>query len=203
MTLILIRMNQLLIISWILLRQSYATIVLANVPIRYDLSYHLQVNKGLRSYNKKLLEITKEHEQVALIEIDTDRKYDTRYGLHLNKLGKLLLTNKITQNIYSILGNEQKQSIVMSEKYEIQGDESEVDGRNSNQGNKGIINNEDVIKLTQNGVDKNGEERFNQDEDETTSASSDDKNDEERFSLINNKVLLSQELKCDGGGEGS
>jgi 16S rRNA U516 pseudouridylate synthase RsuA-like enzyme len=73
----------------------------------------------------------------------------------------------------------------MNEKYEIQGDESEVDGRNSNQGNKGIRNNEDIIKLTQNGVDKNGEGMFNQDEDET-SANSDDKNDEERFSLINN-----------------
>jgi hypothetical protein len=39
--------------------------------------------------------------------------------------------------------------MVMSEKYEIQGDESEVDGRNSNQGKKGIRNNEGIIKLTQ------------------------------------------------------
>jgi hypothetical protein len=84
--------------------------------------------------------------------------------------------------IYSILGSKQKQTTVMSEKYEIQGNESEVDRRNSNQGNKGVRNNEDIIKLTQNGVDKNSEERFNQDEDETTSDNSDDKNDEERFS---------------------
>jgi hypothetical protein len=84
----------------------------------------------------------------------------------------------------------------MSEKYEIQGDESEVGGRNSNQGNKGIRNNEDIIKLTQ-----NGEERFNQDEDETTSDNSDDKNDKERLSLINN-VILSQELECDGENKG-
>jgi hypothetical protein len=48
-------------------------------------------------------------------------------------------------------------------------------------------------KLTQ-----NGEERFNLDEDETTSDNSDDKNDEERFSLIDNNVILSQKLKCDG-----
>jgi hypothetical protein len=53
----------------------------------------------------------------------------------------------------------------MSGKYELQEDESEVNGRNSNQGNKGIRNNEDVMKLTQNGVDRNCEERFNQDED--------------------------------------
>jgi len=169
---------------------NHTNIVLANVPILYDL-YHSQVNMGIRYYNKKLMEITKEHKQVALIEIDIDRKY-TWHGLHFSKLGKLLLTNKITQTTYSVLGNKQKQSTVMSEKYEIQGDENEVDGRNSNQGNKGIRNNEDIIKLTQNGVDKNGEERFNQDEDETTSDNSDDKNDEERFSLIN-KVILSQE----------
>jgi hypothetical protein len=30
-------------------------IVLANVPLRYDLSYYSQINKGIRSYNKKLL----------------------------------------------------------------------------------------------------------------------------------------------------
>jgi len=57
-----------------------------------------------------------------------------------------------------MLSNKQKQSTIVSERYEIQGDESEVDGRNSNQGNKGIRNNEDIIKLTQNGIDKNGEE---------------------------------------------
>ena len=39
----------------------------------------------------------------------------------------------------------------MSEKYGVQGDESEVDGRNSHQGNKDISN------------DRNGEERFNLD----------------------------------------
>jgi len=43
------------------------------------------------------MEITKEHKQVALIEID--RKYHT-HGIHFNKLGKLLLTNKITQTMY-------------------------------------------------------------------------------------------------------
>ena len=86
------------------------------------------------------MEIAKEHKQVALIAIDIDRISHTRHGLHFNKLGKLLFSNKITQKIYSILGNEQKQSTAMSEKYEIQGDESEVDRRNSNQGNMDIRN---------------------------------------------------------------
>jgi len=56
---------------------NHTNIVLANVPTQYDLSYHSQVNKGIRSYNIKLREITKEHKQVALIETDIDRKYHT------------------------------------------------------------------------------------------------------------------------------
>jgi len=40
--------------------------------------------------------------------------------------------------IYLILGDKQKQSTVMREKYGNQEDESEVDGRNPNQVNKDI-----------------------------------------------------------------
>ena len=140
------------------------------------------------------MEITKKHKQVALIDIDIDRKY-TQHGLHFNKLGKLLFSNKITQAIYSVLGNKLKQSTVMSEKYEIQGDDSEAAGRNSNHGHKDYRNDEDTIKLIQNDADRNREEKHNQDEDETTS---DDKNDVREFSHINNKVAVSQELECDG-----
>jgi hypothetical protein len=79
---------------------NHTNIVLANVPIRYDLSYHSQVSKGIRSYNKKLIEIAKEHKQVAQTEIDIYRKYHTRHGLHFSKLGKLLFSKKIMRMIY-------------------------------------------------------------------------------------------------------
>ena len=78
------------------------------------------------------MEIPKEHKQIALIEIALDRKYRTWHGLCFNKLGKLLFSNKIIQTIYSILGNTFKWSIVISEKYGIQGDESDVDVKNFN-----------------------------------------------------------------------
>jgi len=74
----------------------------------------------------------------------------------------------------------------MSETYGVQGDESEVDGRNSHQGNKDISN------------DRNSEKRFNLDEDESTRENNSDKNDEEKFRQINSKVIVSQELECDG-----
>ena len=90
----------------------------------------------------------------------------------------------------------------MSEKYGNQGDEIEVGGRNSNQVNKDIRNSEDIIKFTQNCVDKNGEEKFKEDEDENTSDYSDDKNSEVMFSQIINKVILTQELECDEENNG-
>jgi len=136
------------------------------------------------------MEVTKEHKQVALIEIDIDRKYHTRHGLHFNKLGKLLFSDKIAQAMYSIIDNKLKQSTVMSEKYGVQGDESEVDSRNSKQRNKNISD------------DRNSEERFNLDEDESTRDNNGDKNDEEKFRQINSKVIVSQELECDGEEEG-
>jgi hypothetical protein len=179
---------------------NHTNIVLANVPLRYDLSYYSQINKGIRSYNKKLLEITKEHEQVALIEIDIDRKY-TQHGLHFNKQGKLWLSNKITQAIYTILGKKLKQSAEMNEKYGIQGDASEADGRNFNQGHKDSSNNKDKIKISQNDIAKNSEERFNQEEHEITSDNSDDKNNDGKCSQINTEVV-SQELQCDGEKNG-
>jgi hypothetical protein len=103
------------------------------------------------------METIKEHKQVALIETDIERKYHTRHGLHFNKLGKLLFSNKITQAVYSTLGMKLKQSIVMREKQGIQGGENEAGGRNSNQGHKDFRNNEDTIKLIQNDVDRNSE----------------------------------------------
>jgi hypothetical protein len=139
-------------------------IVLANVPIRHDLSYYSQVNEGIRSYNKKLIEIIKEHKQVAQLQIDIDRKYHTQHGLQFNKLSKLLFSNKVTQAIYSTLGKKLKQSIVMSEKQGIQRDENKADGRNCNQGHKDFRNNQDTIKLIQNDVDRNSEERFQQEQ---------------------------------------
>jgi len=74
-----------------------------------------------------------------------------------------MFSNKVTQALYSILGNKLKQSTVTNEEYGIQGDESETDGRNSNHGKKDIRNNEDTIKITQIYVDRNSEERLNQD----------------------------------------
>jgi hypothetical protein len=104
--------------------------------------------------------------------------------------------------IHLILGDKQEQSKAMNGKYGNRGDESEGDGRNSNHVNKDIKNNEGKIKLTQNGDDKNGEEKLIQDEDETTNDNSDDKNGEVSFRQTITKVILTQEPECDEENKG-
>jgi hypothetical protein len=73
----------------------HTNVIFANVPLRYDLSYYSQINENIRTYNRKIRETTQEHEQVALMELNTERKNHTRHGLHFNKLGKWWLTYKI------------------------------------------------------------------------------------------------------------
>jgi len=85
-------------------------IVFANVPPRYDLSYYSQINEKIRTYNRKIAEIIREHEKVTLMEMDTERKNHTRNGLHFNKSGKWWLSHKITTSIYAILNVMTEQS---------------------------------------------------------------------------------------------
>jgi hypothetical protein len=82
----------------------HTNVIFTNVPLRYDLSYYSLINEKIRAYNKRIGEIMREHEQVTLMELDTERKNHTWHGLHFNKLGKWWLSHKITKSIYSILG---------------------------------------------------------------------------------------------------
>ena len=75
-------------------RHSHTNIIIANVPIRYDLSYHSLTNAGIRSYNAELKELASEHRHITIIESEFKRKFHTRHGLHFNKQGKLLFSKK-------------------------------------------------------------------------------------------------------------
>jgi len=136
------------------------------VPIRYDLSYHSPTNKRIRSYNKELLELTSElageHGQVALIEIDFKRKFHTRHGLHFNKQGKLLFSNKIAQAIYTMSGKRLQHKIETEEKCESH-EQKKQEVTNSDSKDKGEegkcshINGELVIIQAPQGDNKNSE----------------------------------------------
>ena len=131
------------------------------------------------------------HKQVTLIEIDVERKYHTRYGLHFNKQGKRLFSNKITQAIYAILGKKPKQNADMNGKHVIQ----DVSFNHGCEGSSN--NNEKTTKLDKKDAGKNGEGNFDQEKRKIASGNREDKSGEEEYNQVNNKVALTKDLKCD------
>ena len=85
-------------------------------------------------------------------------------------------TPAVTELTQDETGNEPKQSTGMREKCGNQGEENEVDKRNTNQESRDI-------KSTQNNADRNSEERLNQIEDEASSDNNNVKNNEDGVPL--------------------
>jgi hypothetical protein len=61
-----------------------------------------------RKINRKLKNISYRFGHVTLLEIDTERKFYTRHGLHLNKKGKDGLARSIANLIKKLILNEDK-----------------------------------------------------------------------------------------------
>jgi hypothetical protein len=57
------------------------------------------VNSEIKSFNRKLFKLTKIFSHVSVVEIDNDRLLFTKHGLHLNDLGKELLSNKLVSYV--------------------------------------------------------------------------------------------------------
>jgi hypothetical protein len=112
----------------------HTNVIFTNVPLRYDLSYHSQINEKIRAYNSKIREIIQEHERVTLMEMDTARKDDTRYGLRFNKIGKWRVSHKITKLIYSILGVKIGKNRTTEGEQESQDNKNKFEERDSIQG---------------------------------------------------------------------
>jgi hypothetical protein len=67
---------------------NHTNIFLLCVPPRHDLPEWSCVNNEIKTFNRKLLKFVKPYEHVLILTADTDRKFFTRHGLHMNNLGK-------------------------------------------------------------------------------------------------------------------
>jgi lysophospholipase L1-like esterase len=63
-------------------------IIVVNISHRHELDQAAKTNLDIQACNRKLNKITKSFRHAALVEIDPNRKYFTRHGMHLNKDGK-------------------------------------------------------------------------------------------------------------------
>jgi hypothetical protein len=80
---------------------SNTNIVIVNTPLRYDLMNldKMKMNMCIQAYNYKLKNMLKSFKHVTLVEMNTDRRYYTRHGLHLNSQGKEWLAKQIAKKI--------------------------------------------------------------------------------------------------------
>ena len=63
------------------------TVILMSVPYRHDLAPNSCVNHEVKVYNRKLKKHLKVHDNMCVLEVDTERDLFTRHGLHMNLKG--------------------------------------------------------------------------------------------------------------------
>jgi len=79
-----------------------------NLPYRYDLPNSIAVNRIITSLNSKLKKTFNAFPHTYFMEMDNTRTLFTNHGLHMNMLGKQLVTCQVATFLYSTF--EQKQS---------------------------------------------------------------------------------------------
>ena len=89
---------------------NHTNITLMCVPPRHDLPEWSCVNNEIRVFNRKLSKIMKLYNHVLMVSADTDRKFFTRPGLHLNNSGKEKIASKVSMIVKIIF---QKQNVTV------------------------------------------------------------------------------------------
>jgi hypothetical protein len=82
---------------------SHTNIILICAPNRYDLANWSCVNSEVKTFNRKLEKIIKILKHVLVVKKDLTREYFTRHGLHMNTLGKEMITKQTVVAINAIL----------------------------------------------------------------------------------------------------
>jgi hypothetical protein len=86
-----------------ILRHNHTNIILVKIPPRYDTVNAIQVNNDIKVFNSKLLKCVRSFSHVTVLEVHQSRQFFTKHGLHLNGIGKELLSKQIVSSMYPIL----------------------------------------------------------------------------------------------------
>jgi hypothetical protein len=89
-------------------------IAIISIPYRFDLENKSRINLTIQKLNSKLKKMTKLFRHVSMIEMESNRKYYTKYGLHLNKAGKEGLARSIAYLINQIMSKENKEKSIIT-----------------------------------------------------------------------------------------
>jgi hypothetical protein len=92
---------------------NHTNILISCIPYCHDLASYSKLNKEMKAINKKLPRILQAYDHTEMLIIDDNRKLYTRHGLHLNKVGKSVLTGQIARFICAILKQKTSLPIAM------------------------------------------------------------------------------------------
>ena len=93
------RNETLVMMTQFMQKYSNTNIIFVNIPQRHDLAKYSRTNLEIQAFNTKLSKIATQFSHVTLTEIDFNRNYFTKHGLHLNNAGKEWLANLIASHI--------------------------------------------------------------------------------------------------------
>ena len=94
-------------------RNNQTNIILMNLPYRYDLPNSIAVNRII-TLNRKLKKTLKAFPHTCFMETDNTRTLFTNHGLHMNKLGKQLVTCHIATLLYFTFDQKKSPRISLS-----------------------------------------------------------------------------------------
>ena len=88
-------------------------VIVISAPHRYDLSHTSCVNQEVKVFNRKLYKHLRAFNNTLIVEVDSNRDYYTRHGLHLNRKGKEQIAKKIALAIQDKLNPQKDTQSIM------------------------------------------------------------------------------------------
>jgi lysophospholipase L1-like esterase len=82
---------------------NYTSIILMSIPYRYYIMDYSYVNRLMKSFNSKFSKFAEAFNHLSIMETMNNRLLFTKHGLHLNELGKALLSDQLALHIFSLL----------------------------------------------------------------------------------------------------
>jgi hypothetical protein len=96
-----------------------SNIIMLYIPHRNDLSESSYMNKEIKIFNSKLKKFAKLFNHVTILEFNSNRNLFIQHCLHLNEIGKGLLTKQIASLIYKLRDNKPEEPISLKWKMEV------------------------------------------------------------------------------------
>jgi hypothetical protein len=82
--------------------------IILGITHRHDLPCHSAINTEICVFSKKLIKIIKHFEHIWSLECDSQRAVYTHQGLHLNAVGKEIISKQMASLIYKSVGNKEE-----------------------------------------------------------------------------------------------